>query len=197
MKRVSCNVSPVQPARSSNGDAAEFNELARAAVLRLSPDTDIEAMDFGLSIVRAGNRLQQDYEQQVHRPAGMTWATFRVLFTILGAGEISPMRLARLSYTSPASISSVLNTLERYGMTARTPDPTDKRAVNISLTPAGESAVRELMARSNQRTIDWSHRFTAEERKTLVELLGRLLHEPAPPDVEPGAPVRTPARGSN
>src|SRR6478735_9383804 len=123
--------------RGRSTDANAYNELTRAAAVGFDADADLAAMDFGLTIVRAGNRLQQDLEQQVHRPAGMTWAAFRVLFTIRSVESISPMKLAHLSNTSAASISSVLKTLDGYGMITRTADESDGRAVLLSLTPEG------------------------------------------------------------
>lgn len=163
-----------------SGDAAFYDEMTRAAALQFDPEADLAAMDFGLSIVRAGNRLQQDLEQQVHRPAGMTWAAFRVLFTIKSAREISPMRLAHLSNTSAASISSVLKTLDAYKMIHRVADENDKRAVLLTLTEEGEKAVAELFTRNNQRVAQWAERYTDAERTELVRLLGRVLHEASP-----------------
>ena len=58
----------VESADSGSSDAAHYDELTRAAALGIDGDADLAAMDFGLTIVRAGNRLQQDLEQQVHRP---------------------------------------------------------------------------------------------------------------------------------
>ncbi len=180
-------------------DAERYEEMTRAAALGFDPDADLAAMDFGLAIVRAGNRLQQDLEQQVHRPAGMTWAAFRVLFTIKSVGEISPMRLAHLSNTSAASISSVLKTLDGYGLIARTADENDGRAVLLSLTPAGDAAVAELFTRNNNRVAQWATRYTDEERAELVRLLGRVLHESSPPALtaeERREPIRVRKRAS-
>lgn len=167
------------------GDAAEYEDLTRAAALEIDPNADLAAMDFGLTIVRTGNRLQQDLEQQVHRPAGMTWAAFRVLFTVKSVGAVSPMRLAHLSNTSAASISSVLKTLDGYGMITRTADANDGRAVLIALTPAGEKAVAELFTRNNNRVAQWAERYTEEERALLVKLLARVLYEPYPAPLTP------------
>lgn len=174
-------------------DAAHYDELTRAAALGIDSEADLAAMDFGLTIVRAGNRLQQDLEQQVHRPSGMTWAAFRVLFTIRSVGSVSPMKLAHLSNTSAASISSVLKTLDGYGMITRTADQSDGRAVLLSLTPEGERAVAQLFTQNNTRVAQWATRFTAEEREQIVSLLQRVLHESSPPPVPAGerpAPVR-------
>jgi len=185
--------------RGRSTDANAYNELTRAAAVGFDADADLAAMDFGLTIVRAGNRLQQDLEQQVHRPAGMTWAAFRVLFTIKSVGDVSPMRLAHLSNTSAASISSVLKTLDGYGMITRTADANDKRAVTLSLTPVGETAVAELFTRNNNRVAQWAERYTEQERAELVRLLSRVLDEASPPALsvqERREPIRNRSRGA-
>lgn len=183
--------------RGRHSDAHAYNELTRAAAVGFDADADLAAMDFGLTIVRAGNRLQQDLEQQVHRPAGMTWAAFRVLFTIKSVGDVSPMRLAHLSNTSAASISSVLKTLDGYGMITRTADVNDKRAITLSLTPIGEAAVAELFTRNNSRVAQWAERYTDAERTELVRLLSRVLDQPSPPELsaqERRKPIRNRSR---
>ena len=181
---------------AGGNEARAFDGATRAAALRIDPDADLETMDFGLTLLRVGNRLQQDLEQQVHRPAGMTWAAFRVLFTIYSAEQITPMRLARLSSTSPASISSVLKTLDGYGMVERQVDETDRRVVLLSLSPRGEEAVAELFDRNNARVAEWVQVYSPEERAILVDLLLRMLHEPSPaPLTDRKPPIREASRG--
>lgn len=167
----------MKPQTTQNGaiDAKSFDELTRLASIEMQPNADLEAMEFGLTLVRAGNRLQQDLENHVHRPAGMTWASFRVLFVIRAAGTTSPRQVARLSSISAASASSVLNTLERYGMITRTRNEQDGRGITLSLTPAGDKAVTELFIRNNQRAAEWASIFTDEEKRTLASLLHRVL----------------------
>jgi len=141
----------------------------------MDPAANLDAMEFGLTLVRAGNRLQQDLETHVHRRAGMTWAAFRILFVIRSVGKTSPRQVAHLSSISAASVSSVLNTLERYGMITRTRSESDGRGITLSLTDEGERAVTELFIRNNRRAAEWASMFTDAERKTLISLLRRVL----------------------
>lgn len=179
--------------------ADSFDELTRRASLEMQPGADLDAMEFGLTLVRAGNRLQQDLETNVHRPAGMTWAAFRVLFVIRSAGKTSPREVARLSSISAASASSVLNTLERYKMIIRTRDESDGRGISITLTEAGERAVQELFIRNNDRAAQWASIFSKEEQVVLNSLLGRVLEfRPPPPKQEmvDRPPIRLAVRSS-
>ncbi|HTW12782.1 MAG TPA: MarR family transcriptional regulator, partial [Solirubrobacteraceae bacterium] len=130
-------------------------------------------------------RILQDLETNVHRPAGVTWAAFRALFTVAAVGPIAPAQLASLTSVSPASISSVLNTLERNKLVQRKPSAADGRSVLVNLTPKGRRAVRELVVRNNTREVAWMAALSDSERKALARLLHKLLaHRPAAPDTQ-------------
>jgi DNA-binding MarR family transcriptional regulator len=179
--------------RDRHVDDETYESFARAASGEMAPDINLDAMELGFNLIRAANRLQRDLEVNVHRPAGMTLAAFRVMFTIRTVGRITPNELARQSSISPASATSVLNTLERYGMIKRIRDADDGRSVNVHLTAKGNKTVAELLARNNQREIAWIAGLTEPERRRLVSLLRKLLsHSPEPPDEDAvnAAPVR-------
>lgn len=162
-------------------DGRRFITLALSVLEQTDPDGSESALEMGLTIVRAGNRLQNDLDTYVNRPAGATWATFRVLFTIRSLGEITPKRLARLSNTSAASVTSVLKTLDKHGLIVRKRDPNDGRSVTLALSEAGEVAAAELFRRNHARMEMWAAEFSEEERALLVKLLDRILHDPHPP----------------
>ena len=162
-------------------DANEYERLAREAITTMGPELDLDAMLVTFNLIRAANRVQQDLETSVHRPAGLTWAAYRVLFAILAVGAIPPAQLARLSSVSAASISSVLNTLERNGLVARRRSESDGRSVLVELTEGGRETVRSLTDLNNAREVEWAKALTARERATLVGLLRKLLlHHPRP-----------------
>jgi DNA-binding MarR family transcriptional regulator len=179
-------------------DAQAVETLVGEAVREIAPDADLAAMALAFNLFRVANRIQQDLETGIHRPAGVSWAAFRILFTIRYTREITPLELARLSSVSQASISSVLNTLERYGLIVRDRSPIDGRMVIVKLTDAGEQKIAELFLRNNAREQDWSQGLTQRECETMVRLLRKLLvYRPPPlaeaPDDVSGAP---PSRGA-
>jgi DNA-binding MarR family transcriptional regulator len=168
--------------RSGHLDAVQYEQLARDAVTALDAAHDIDAMLATFNLIRAANRVQQDLDTSVHRPAGLTWAAFRVLFAILSVRAIAPTQIARLSSVSPASISSVLNTLERNGLIRRRRSDSDARSVVVELTDLGRETVTTLCRRNNAREIEWARALTPRERRTLAGLLHKLLeHRPDPP----------------
>jgi DNA-binding MarR family transcriptional regulator len=163
-------------------DPRPLEARVRGAAAELAPEADLEAMALFLSVLRVANGMQQDVETTVHRPSGTTWAAFRILFTILHAGPTSPLELARLFSVSKASISSVVDTLERNGLVRREPSPTDGRSVLIVITARGERVAGELFQRQNRREAEWARALTNRERQTLLRLLAKLMAgRPAPP----------------
>jgi DNA-binding MarR family transcriptional regulator len=156
-----------------------FGDVPRAQLREISPEFDLEATAVVFNLIRAANRIVQDLEAVAHRPAGLSWAGFRILFTVHTMGPTEPQQLARFSGVTRASISSVLNTLERDGLIARTRGSADKRVVTVSLTERGDVVVREAMRRQNARERAWVTCLDHEERKTLANLLLRLVeHHP-------------------
>jgi len=174
---------------AASPDAAGFTRLARERTSEFAPGTDAEAMDIVLGIIRLANRLVGDLEAEIHRPMGWSWAGFRIMFTLWVAGPLEPRALARLSAVTRASISSVLNTLERDGLVERRRESTDGRIVTVVLTPQGRHQTGEAFRRQNAREHEWVRGLDAPERHELTRMLGLLLEE-APPSAD--GPLKEP-----
>lgn len=146
-------------------------------VAELAPDADLDAMDVVFSAIRLANRITGDVESTVHRPRGLTWAGFRLLFTLWISGPLEPRALARYSAVTRASVSSVLNTLEREALVERRRESSDRRVVTVVLTPAGRRVVAGAFHEHNARESAWLAPLSRAERKTLGDLLHRILAE--------------------
>ncbi|SDQ67704.1 MarR family winged helix-turn-helix transcriptional regulator [Arthrobacter crystallopoietes] len=157
----------------------EYEELAREAATTLYQDVDFTAMSMCFNLIRVTNRIVKDLEVSVHRPSGISFAGYQLLFSLKAVGRVHPNALARLAGVSTASMSSLLNTLEKYGLITREPDPTDGRKAIVALTDEGESVVAELCMNNNQREQAWAAGLTSAEASILTELLKKLLlHRP-------------------
>jgi DNA-binding MarR family transcriptional regulator len=82
-------------------------------------------------------------------PLGLTQAQYTVLATLRGltlAGERpSQRRLAELAGLEPIYVSKLVAALERSGLVERRRDPSDARAVRLSLTERGVAVVDEAV----------------------------------------------------
>ncbi len=60
-------------------------------------------------------------------------------------GPLSPTAISERLLVTTASITSLLDTLERRGLVQRQPDPDDRRRQWVSLTSAGQAIVDEFL----------------------------------------------------
>jgi DNA-binding MarR family transcriptional regulator len=67
----------------------------------------------------------------------MTHAHARALAVLLAKEEATPGELARAADLNPASVTALIDQLEKQRMVARRRDPHDRRISRISLTEAG------------------------------------------------------------
>ncbi|MYS84638.1 MarR family winged helix-turn-helix transcriptional regulator [Embleya scabrispora] len=101
--------------------------------------------------------------------------------------------LAAMTYLDVSTVSRQIASLVQRGLVERRPDPNDGRGTLLAVTDAGAQAFEMYRSRRQAEldrvTRDWS----ADERQTLVHLLGRfnddLERDQAPTrDAAPGAP---------
>lgn len=159
----------------------ETDRIIAGALADRLPWADIEAMELTFSLIRAADRIQQDFEVNVQRPAGMTWAAFRTMFALATLGSLRPLELARLNSVSQPSISSGLKTLTAKGYVSSEPSPEDARSITVSLTEAGRQRFEELFRANNARESQWAEMLDAAERRVLMSLLMKVRDFPAPP----------------
>ena len=164
-------------ADDSPRDPDEILALARAQVGKAVPGADLSAFDVAFSIVRAAERVTLELER-AHREMGWTWPGFRMLFWLWLLGPLEPRRIAEVSSASRASVSSALNTLERNGFVERRHTARDRRLVTVELTEKGAGRLADAYAAANSRERELVGALSDEERRTLVELLNRVLSQP-------------------
>ena len=78
---------------------------------------------------------------------GLTQARFRTLFVTYRTGRdngVSPCELAKIMRVERATITSLVDGLERDGLAIRKPDPEDRRSIKIHLTPRGREVTLAL-----------------------------------------------------
>lgn len=171
------------PLTGSGLDRAGFDRLVLDRIAELEPDADRDAMAVVFNLMRLANVMVADVESNVHRPRGLSWAGFRILFALWIAGPLEPRALARLAAVTRASISSVLNTLERKGLVERRRESADRRVITVLLTATGRRAVSTAFRSHHERERAWLEPLSSGEIETLGQLLHRLLAaDPAPPE---------------
>jgi DNA-binding MarR family transcriptional regulator len=80
----------------------------------------------------------------------------------------------------PATISSVLSTLDREGCIVKVGDPNDARSIRVDLTDTGWQRIDVLAGQVQDRMGQWRELYTAAEAAILVELLSRMVDGRSP-----------------
>ncbi len=147
----------------------------------VSGPVDEASFSLVFSVVRLANRLVADLESQVHSEAGWSWAGFRIMLATMVYGELEPREISRLADVSRASVSSVLNTLERDGLVVRLRESEDRRLVTVRLTELGKQKISKAFSAHNERERQWVSCLSPAERDQFTRL-ARLVLECSPAD---------------
>jgi DNA-binding MarR family transcriptional regulator len=155
------------------------------------PDLDPSAAEVFLHLLRTGDETFELIESNL---AGhhLSQGRFGVLMALWGscqrAGDrvapLSPAELAGRTGVTRATITGLVDTLERDGLVTRTPDPDDRRMMAIGLTARGEKLLKTVLPSHFRRMAQLMEPLSESERKTLVRLLTKILRsaaEIAPP----------------
>lgn len=95
------------------------------------------------------------------------------------AGPRTPAELAEAAGVTRATMTGLVDTLERDGYVKREPDLEDRRMMSVRLTTKGERFLHELLPGHFQAVSAIMNTLTEAERKTLVRLLGKVQQHAA------------------
>jgi len=122
---------------------------------------------------RAHQRHVAHFEKQVGE-LDLTPTQFAALAKISERGEVSQNLLGRLTAMDPATIQGVIQRLMARGLIDRRPDPNDRRATLLRLSPAGRALTREAIRRAHGVADAALSPLSDDERASLAHLLRKL-----------------------
>jgi DNA-binding MarR family transcriptional regulator len=147
---------------------------------------DALARDFGKDFNPANARLFfairalaqriNDRANEWLAPLGTTATKFNYLVTLYAKRDegLTLNDLSTFVHTSNATVTSMVDALERDGLVARNHNPADRRSTVVTLTPKGTALIKKAFLR-HHAGIDASMKpFTASERRALLDLIVRL-----------------------
>jgi len=108
-------------------------------------------------------------------PLGVTWGQLRALRTLARCdGAVRMSDLADRLGIARRSATSVVDELVTRGLVERRADPSDRRAVEVAVTPAGFQLLDGLRTRRRQAATELTSDFSARQLVALRDLLTRL-----------------------
>ena len=91
---------------------------------------------------------------RVARRYRLSHAALNALAVIEGAGAPVPTgQVSAEMHISTATMTSVLDTLERNGYIVRQPDPADRRRVLVDITPAAQAVLDQVLPAVQQLSL--------------------------------------------
>jgi DNA-binding MarR family transcriptional regulator len=97
-----------------------------------------------------------------------------IILVLLDNAESGSMRsseLADCANVSRATMTGLLDTLEKADLLTRAPDPHDRRASNVKITPKGEKLLRKVQPLQTRWAQNLLAPLSRGERDELVNLL--------------------------
>jgi DNA-binding MarR family transcriptional regulator len=107
-------------------------------------------------------------------PFGVTAGQARALAVLARDGGARPGTLAEQLRIAPRSGTEVVDALEERGLVHRSPDPDDRRATLVTLTPAGERVAASVRAAQRAEAETFFGTLPVEDRAALARILGVL-----------------------
>ncbi len=172
-------------------DLPRYECLLEAA--KQFPDLDPSATEVYLHLLRTSDDAFGALTAHLHR-AGLSQGRFTVLMLLIDKGTgcaraSTPAELADRSGVTRATMTGLIDTLERDGLVSREPDLADRRMMSVKLTAKGEALIHDYLPGHFRRTAALVEPLTENERKTLVKLLAKIMGQAAVLSAQPADAV--------
>ena len=135
------------------------------------------------SLYRAANAVRLHLTNSVLREHGLSWTGFVVLWVVWIWDGLETRRAADSAAISKATLTGVVKTLEARGLITRRVSETDRRLVNLELTPSGVTLMKELYpafnAAETEMVAGLSPRSLAQLTNSLRSIVTELETKPS------------------
>ena len=158
-------------------DAVDAVDVIVGEWHRERPDLDPRAKEVTGRVIRLASIFERSYGD-AFEPFGISDNDYGLLAPLRRTGvpfELTPTELAKHRMITSGGMTAAIDRLERRGLVARVPNPTDRRGSLVRLTDEGRQAVDAAMTEH----VQIEHRLAAAldhaEQEQLASLLRKLL----------------------
>jgi len=154
-------------------DLPSYDTLAAFGAAYGNPDVD--GLHAWLVWASATSAMLTAFEGNLARHGGLSQSQFFVLLLLKRNPEgLSVGALARGVTVTSQTMTRLLDRMEGAGWCQRRPDPQDRRAWLIRLTPAGDALLSQTLPAHYHWVAELMRQFSAEERQALRQLMRKL-----------------------
>jgi DNA-binding MarR family transcriptional regulator len=138
------------------------------------PQVDSRASDCVINLWRAHSMISEEMGR-VLRPYDLTLTGFRVVMMLrVRGGTLTPAEIADRLGSARATVTGVLDSLEKRGLVRRLPHPDDRRRLQVAITDEALALLEELLPTYFTQERATVAALDAAGQEQLVELLGTI-----------------------
>ena len=138
-----------------------------------TPDANILATEAVMNTIRTAD-MAFDRIGRLLRPLNVSAAGGLVLGILRDRGQMSPSELGERLIVTRATVTGVLDSLERRGFVRRSANPADRRSLLVEITPAGRAVLQELRTVVHRQEKAWLSGLSDADLRTYIGLLHRI-----------------------
>lgn len=158
-----------------------------------APGLDTGAIGIDARILRLAKYLERRADDAL-APLGLTLWQLDVLAFLLHAPARQGLQVSELlpaALLSPAAMTNRLDRLEQAGWLLRFPDPSDRRATRVRLTPSGRTLARRALQARAASAAGSQAALSPDEARQLAHLLRTWLRSLCPTECAANSPRPT------
>jgi DNA-binding MarR family transcriptional regulator len=140
-------------------------------------DIDFQAMAVASNLFRSATAVRNHLERSVLAPHELSWSAFVVLWVVWIWETSETREIAAEAGFSKATLTGVLNTLEKRGFAARKRSKTDGRLVLVSLTSKGKKLMEQLFPLFNKEEQHIASALNVAAQKTVADALRKITEK--------------------
>lgn len=155
-----------------------------------TPDANVLATEAAMNAIRTADMLFDRIGRLV-RPLGVSATGGLVLGLLRDLGPLSPSEIGARLIVTRATVTGVVDSLERRRLVRRSPNPADRRSLLIEVTADGRAVAQAVRTLIHRHERDWLGVLSDAELATYIDMMHRVqdrLEEEraAPPPDAPG-----------
>lgn len=138
-----------------------------------TPDGDIASTEAVMNTIRTADLLF-DRIGRLLRPLGVSAAGGLALGQLRDHGPMTPSELGQRLIVTRATVTGIVDSLERRGFARRNPHPDDRRSLIVELTDAGHDVLQRVRTLIHAHERRWMSALTADEIRSLISHMQRV-----------------------
>ncbi len=137
-------------------------------------------------LAATSHALSSQFHRQV-KTSGVKVQTWRVLACLIDRPGLMLTELAQFVLLEQSHLTKIIDQLQAGGLVEKRHDASDRRRIQIYITPPGRSLVEPLIAAAKAHEQQATSALSAEEEKSLKAILHKLIRAQRPSAKRPKA----------